>query len=169
MEFKKLSAVEAVEAVSDTASVLIEENGVIKRAPKDEVGGLKVDELEVVEEPAESANVLIEENGIVKKAPKSAVGGTGGLPYHVRVRYDVNTQTYSCDLDYDDVYELMKTGVLLYATIEVNYSGEYEIAPDRGYYYCNNSAMPDGDVVYFEKLGGSNVIIFYDGGGISVS
>ena len=42
MEFKKLSAVEAVEAVSDAASVLIEENGVIKRAPKDEVGGVKV-------------------------------------------------------------------------------------------------------------------------------
>lgn len=39
MEFKKLSAVEAVQTVSDTASVLIEENGVIKRAPKHEVGG----------------------------------------------------------------------------------------------------------------------------------
>lgn len=39
MEFKKLSAVEAVESVSDAAHVLIEENGIIKRAPKDEVGG----------------------------------------------------------------------------------------------------------------------------------
>lgn len=42
MEFKKLSAVEAVASVSDTASVLIEEDGVIKRAPKGEVGGVKV-------------------------------------------------------------------------------------------------------------------------------
>lgn len=41
-EFKKLSAVEAVNTVSDTASVLIEEDGVIKRAPKGEVGGVKV-------------------------------------------------------------------------------------------------------------------------------
>jgi hypothetical protein len=41
-EFKKLSAVEAVEAVSDAANVLIEEDGVIKRAPKGEVGGIKV-------------------------------------------------------------------------------------------------------------------------------
>lgn len=41
-EFKKLSAVEAVASVSDTASVLIEEDGVIKRAPKGEVGGVKV-------------------------------------------------------------------------------------------------------------------------------
>lgn len=38
-EFKKLSKVDTVETVSDTASVLIEENGVIKRAPKTEVGG----------------------------------------------------------------------------------------------------------------------------------
>lgn len=38
-EFKKLSAVEAVASVSDTASVLIEEDGVIKRAPKSEIGG----------------------------------------------------------------------------------------------------------------------------------
>jgi hypothetical protein len=37
-EFKKLSAVEAVEAVSETANVLIEENGVIKRAAKSEIG-----------------------------------------------------------------------------------------------------------------------------------
>lgn len=41
-EFKKLSAVEAVNTVSDTASVLIEEDGVIKKAPKGEVGGVKV-------------------------------------------------------------------------------------------------------------------------------
>lgn len=38
-EFKKLSAVEAVASVSDTANVLIEEDGVIKRAPKTAVGG----------------------------------------------------------------------------------------------------------------------------------
>lgn len=41
-EFKKLSAVEAVNEVADTANVLIEEDGVIKRAPKSEVGGVKV-------------------------------------------------------------------------------------------------------------------------------
>jgi hypothetical protein len=40
-EFKKLSAVEAVETPADTAHVLIEEDGVIKRTPKSEVGGVK--------------------------------------------------------------------------------------------------------------------------------
>lgn len=37
-EFKKLSAVEAVNEVADTANVLIEEDGVIKKAPKNEIG-----------------------------------------------------------------------------------------------------------------------------------
>ena len=37
-EFKKLGAVETVETAGDTAHVLIEENGIIKRVSKDEVG-----------------------------------------------------------------------------------------------------------------------------------
>lgn len=38
-EFKRLSDVEAVETISDAANVLIEENGDIKKVPKDEIGG----------------------------------------------------------------------------------------------------------------------------------
>lgn len=41
-EFKKLSDVEVVAEPSESANVLIEEDGVIKKAPKDEVGGIKV-------------------------------------------------------------------------------------------------------------------------------
>lgn len=39
MEFTKLSDVEVVETPTDTANVLIEENGVVKKAPKTAVGG----------------------------------------------------------------------------------------------------------------------------------
>ena len=39
MEFKKLSDVEVVAEPSESANVLIEENGVIKKVHKDEVGG----------------------------------------------------------------------------------------------------------------------------------
>jgi hypothetical protein len=39
MEFKKLSDVEVVAEPTETANVLIEENGVIKKAPKTAVGG----------------------------------------------------------------------------------------------------------------------------------
>ena len=38
-EFKKLSEVEQIETASDNATVLVEENGEIKRVPKKEVGG----------------------------------------------------------------------------------------------------------------------------------
>ena len=38
-EFKKLSEVERIETVSDNATVLVEEDGEIKRVPKKEVGG----------------------------------------------------------------------------------------------------------------------------------
>lgn len=38
-EFKKLSEVEQIETASDNATVLVEENGEIKRVPKNEVGG----------------------------------------------------------------------------------------------------------------------------------
>jgi hypothetical protein len=38
-EFKKLSEVEQIESVSDNATVLVEEDGEIKRVPKKEVGG----------------------------------------------------------------------------------------------------------------------------------
>lgn len=39
MEFKKLSDVEVVAEPAESANVLIEENGVIKKAPKTAVGG----------------------------------------------------------------------------------------------------------------------------------
>ena len=39
MEFKKLSDVEVVAEPTESANVLIEENGVIKKAPKTAVGG----------------------------------------------------------------------------------------------------------------------------------
>lgn len=38
-EFKKLSEVEQIETASDNATVLVEEDGEIKRVPKKEVGG----------------------------------------------------------------------------------------------------------------------------------
>ena len=47
-EFKKLSDVEVVEAPTDTANVLIEEDGVIKKAPKTAVGGAGTDDYDVI-------------------------------------------------------------------------------------------------------------------------
>ena len=133
----------------------------------------KLSAVETVESVGEYANVLIEENGVIKKAPKTVVGGNGGeiggLPYHVRVRHDVNTNTYSCDLNYHDIYELMETGVLLYATIESNYRGEYKISPSSGYFYCTRSWLLDSDTIGFKELKNNSEIFFYDSGSIGVS
>lgn len=79
-EFKKLSDVTAVETPSDTANVLIEEDGVIKKVAKNSVGETseailgKIATVDAVEEPSETANVLIEESGAVKKVPIASVG-----------------------------------------------------------------------------------------------
>jgi hypothetical protein len=87
MEFKKLSAVEMVETVNDAAHVLIEENGVVKRAPKDEVGGIKVASAEVGQtivvkavddngvptewECADTPSFIFVEDGRIVSAPNS--------------------------------------------------------------------------------------------------
>lgn len=47
-EFKKLSEVLEVETANSTAKVLIEEEGIIKKVPKDEVGGLKEVDWEII-------------------------------------------------------------------------------------------------------------------------
>lgn len=47
-EFKKLSDVEVVETPADIANVLIEEDGVIKKAPKTAVGGAGTDDYDVI-------------------------------------------------------------------------------------------------------------------------
>lgn len=91
MEFKKLSAVEVVETVSDVAHVLIEENGVIKRVPKDEVGGIKV---------ASAAEVgqaivvkAVDENGKPTEWECADMGGTddtSGSGYDAIIKYNTN-------------------------------------------------------------------------------
>lgn len=79
-EFKKLSDVAVVEIPADTANVLIEEDGVIKKVAKKSVGETseailgKIATVDAVEEPSETANVLIEESGAVKKVPIASVG-----------------------------------------------------------------------------------------------
>lgn len=47
-DFKKLSAVDVVESVNDSVTVLIEEDGVIKRAPKTAVGGAGNDDTNTI-------------------------------------------------------------------------------------------------------------------------
>lgn len=80
-EFKKLSEVDVVESPSDAANVLIEENGIVKKAPKTVVGETaeailgKIAAVDAADEPTDEANVLIEESGSLKRVPASSIGG----------------------------------------------------------------------------------------------
>ena len=47
MEFKRLSDVEVVAEPAESANVLIEENGVIKKAPKSEIGRSAFEDIEI--------------------------------------------------------------------------------------------------------------------------
>lgn len=62
-EFMKLSDVEVVETPTETANALIEENGVIKKAPKSAVGGKpNVYVLELTEEELSSTPIICNTN-----------------------------------------------------------------------------------------------------------
>ena len=78
MEFKKLSAVEMVDTVDQDATVLIEKDGVIKRAPKNEIGDKVKKELvyewnfsaadevyEILEHVDDDISWLVEKNDVI--------------------------------------------------------------------------------------------------------
>lgn len=84
-EFKKLSDVAAVKTPADTANVLIEEGGVIKKVAKKSVGETsdaiigKIAAVDTAVEPSDTANVLLEDGGALKRVPVGSIGGTPDL------------------------------------------------------------------------------------------
>lgn len=70
MEFKKLSDVEIVTEPAESANVLIEEDGVIKKAPKTAVGGgsasSNVPDMEITWDNGKSATIISGDLELVK-------------------------------------------------------------------------------------------------------
>ena len=103
-DFKKLSEVDLVEEVSNTANVLIEENGQIKRASKTKVGG------------AGSDSVI-----------KTAIITSSAYDSHISnvAPYVGNSTTYSCkNMTFEEAYEALTTGVPINVKLFDYYSGE---------------------------------------------
>ena len=103
-DFKKLSEVDLVEEVSNTANVLIEENGQIKRASKTKVGG------------AGSDSVI-----------KTAIITSSAYDSHVsNVAPNVgDPNTYSCkNMTFEEAYEALTTGVPINVKLFDYYSSE---------------------------------------------
>lgn len=94
MEFKRLSDVEVVAEPTESANVLIEENGVIKKAPKTAVGsaGGSVETpdmvIEVVQSSADSIDVSNDNASIVEGSIDAVFGAIrGGRSPKVVIRY----------------------------------------------------------------------------------
>lgn len=103
-DFKKLSEVDLVEEVSNTANVLIEEGGQIKRASKTKVGG------------AGSDSVI-----------KTAIVTSSAYDSHVSnvAPYAGSPTTYSCkNMTFEEAYEALTTGVPINVKLFDYYSGE---------------------------------------------
>lgn len=103
-DFKKLSEVDLTEEVSDTANVLIEEDGIIKRAPKTKVGG------------AGSDSVI-----------KTAIITSSAYDSHISnaAPYVGGATTYSCrNMTFEEAYEALTTGVLINVKLFDYYSGD---------------------------------------------
>lgn len=84
-EFKRLSDVEVVETPMDTANVLIEEDGVIKKVAKGELETVLPDNILTYDKENPPAGV---EDGVF-------TGGGGGKTFVLREQYVVNEELYA--------------------------------------------------------------------------
>ena len=103
-DFKKLSEVDLVEEVSNTANILIEEGGQIKRFSKTKVGG------------AGSDSVI-----------KTAIITSSAYDSHISnaTSYVGGPTTYSCkNMTFEEAYEALTTGVPINVKLFDYYSGE---------------------------------------------
>ena len=103
MEFKKLSEVEQIESASDNATVLIEDNGEIKRVPKKEVGGA-----------GSIATAIIKSSEY-----DNAIAG-------ISTMIAVQETTYECiNMTFDEAYQIIANG----EPLQVHFMGSIDGIP----------------------------------------
>ena len=136
-EFKKLSEVLEVETANSTAKVLIEEEGIIKKVPKDEVGGLKEVDWEII---TNKPKIVTSWNDLEDK------------PFDVKTELVeiVPKQSFTKNGTYGEANRFYITGDYDFSTLPVNinggqpdvYEGEYTIVFNDVTYKCNYSYPP---------------------------
>lgn len=135
-DFKRLGDVTVVDTVADEANILIEENGVIKKANKSQIGD-KISTAALVESVTEDANVIVEENGVIKKVNKSQIGMS-------EVSWDDLT-----DKPFDSNVEIIE----IFPEQTVYYSG-INNEDDRYYIYLDNIESLNANSIYIAVLNG---------------
>lgn len=144
-DFKKLSEVDLVEEVSNTANVLIEEGGQIKRASKTKVGGAGLD------------SVI-----------KTAIITSSAYDSHVSnvASYVGGPTTYSCkNMTFEEAYEALTTGVPINVKLFDYYSGE-----GIGLIDLMPCAVIDGNVQFIALQNqASKLTLYWTSSGISTT
>ena len=148
-EFKKLSAVEMVQNVDQTTTVLIEKDGVIKRAPKNKIGA-----------QADWTETNESSSAFIKNKP------------HKELIYEWN---FSTDDEVYEIYENIDEDMswltkyqddIGFEIIVENYGYQYDYNNtnnDHNYVYLNNcfAAVSSADCPYFSRC--VNIPVDYDG------
>ncbi len=131
-EFTKLSSVEAVMTPSNDANVLIEEDGVIKKAPKSAVGGGGGGASQIME-------VRIDE----------VDGRWHYINYEDFKKIVDNDMTlYIIGLDYDTVFEIKIPHIASYSSFSTSSGVEWHILRTLANYYSNDYGMMNVYVNY---------------------
>ena len=144
MEFKKLSAVEVVAEPSESANVLIEENGAIKKVAKEEIGGLQINA------PAEVGQTIVvkavDANGKPTEweydKPDLLIKQVGGYPSYIAA--DSVTLVYKNS--YQDFVNKFNSGAVLNVIYEyVTLSTEWPQQRSS----CKLTSIVQEDDMYF--------------------
>lgn len=166
-EFKKLSDVVAVETPADTANVLIEEDGVIKKAPKSAVGGAGGIEVTSIAEVGQTIIVkAVDENGKPTEwecADKvSSWDDLEDKPFYEGIGKIVIIPETVGTVDYSGfpriIYDYTQLDWTLGNTLFIKWDGvEYEAV-------CKENS--DGLFEYSFKVDGEHSVEFWDNGAI---
>lgn len=117
-EFKSLGNIEQLQEMPENANVIVEVDGAVRRAPKEDGIG-KLVETEMLEEVPEGATVLAEVNGKIKRVPGEGLGGGKSIVFTV-VENTSAVATYGagapplyktvCNCTINEVRELIMAG-----------------------------------------------------------
>lgn len=141
-EFKRLSDVEVVAEPAESANVLIEENGVIKKAPKGEVGGektdlvIRADNFPVIFNPAAEVPTITIESGNLESVANVLAAGKAPV---VKVKLFNNV---------NDSDPIIKEGGVLYC-VTSRYISSFNFTFNVGAMKCR-IVMDNTDPTYLE-------------------
>lgn len=137
-DFVKLSEVTVLEKVSDTASVLVEQNGEIYRAPKTQVGGAGGIKTAIIRD-SEYLNTI------------AGVSTMIGLPEY----------TYEClNMTFEEAYETMASGEPLNAIGMITYNGAIPVNTNGEVYFLGMGFGTECISIVFDALVNGELINF---------